>query len=47
VAVRTGGMMFFASNQPHTVRNVSSGAATYYVVNWSSPGMLKNRTNAQ
>jgi len=41
VPVATGGMMFFASNVPHTVRNVSERPATYYVVNWSTPGMKK------
>jgi len=41
VRVPTGGMMFFASNVPHTVRNVSDRPATYYVVNWSTPGMKK------
>jgi quercetin dioxygenase-like cupin family protein len=39
VPVATGGMMFFASNVPHTVRNVSEHPATYYVVNWSTPGL--------
>ena len=47
VPVGTGGIMFFASNVPHTVRNVSDSPATYYVFNWSSPGLLKNRTTAQ
>ena len=46
VPVATGGIIFFASNVPHTVRNTGGNAATYYVINWSPPGM-KNRTAAQ
>lgn len=46
VPVKTGGIMFFASNVPHTVRNVSDGPATYYVFNWSPPG-LASRANGQ
>jgi mannose-6-phosphate isomerase-like protein (cupin superfamily) len=47
VPVRTGGIMFFASNVPHTVRNVSDSPATYYVFNWSAPGTLEKRTSAK
>ena len=47
VPVATGGIIFFASNVPHTVRNTSGSSATYYVINWSPPGMLKNRTAAR
>jgi hypothetical protein len=47
VSVATGGIIFFASNVPHTLRNTGGSAATYYVINWSPPGMLKNRTAAQ
>ena len=48
VPVRTGGIMFFASNAPHTVRNVSDSPATYYVFNWSPPGLLEKKgTSAQ
>lgn len=36
-----GSVMFNASNELHGVRNVGTGPATYHVINWSSPGMLK------
>lgn len=37
----TGSVIFQASNQLHAIKNVGSGPATYHVINWSSPGMLK------
>ena len=40
-AAPTGSLIFFASMVPHTVRNTGTVPATYHVVNWSSPGMLK------
>ncbi|MCM3871580.1 MAG: cupin domain-containing protein [Pyrinomonadaceae bacterium] len=36
-----GSVIFNASNQLHGIRNVGDGPATYHVINWSSPGMLK------
>jgi XRE family transcriptional regulator, regulator of sulfur utilization len=36
VLASTGSMIFFASNHPHTVRNVGTTPATYHVVNWRS-----------
>jgi XRE family transcriptional regulator, regulator of sulfur utilization len=33
-----GSVIFNASNQWHTVRNVGEVPATYHVVNWTSPG---------
>jgi len=36
-----GSVIFNASNQLHGIKNVGTSPATYHVVNWSSPGMLK------
>lgn len=36
-----GSVIFNASNQLHGIRNVGDGPATYHVINWRSPGMLK------
>ena len=45
--VTTGSLIFFASNVPHTVRNVGSVAATYHVVNWKTPGPAQKATGAK
>ena len=42
-----GGIIFHASNQPHTVRNTGTTPATYYVIKWNSPGMLKARQDSK
>jgi quercetin dioxygenase-like cupin family protein len=39
--VGPGSIVFQASNQPHTIKNIGTGPATYHVVQWQSPGMLK------
>lgn len=36
-----GSVIFNASNQMHSVRNVGDEPATYHVINWSPPGALK------
>jgi len=36
-----GSIVFQASNQLHGIRNVGNGPATYHVIQWQSPGMLK------
>lgn len=36
-----GSIIFQASNQLHGIRNVGQGPATYHVINWHSPGMLR------
>jgi quercetin dioxygenase-like cupin family protein len=38
IVVPAGGVLFFASMQPHAVQNVGDTPATYYVINWASPG---------
>lgn len=35
-----GSVIFQASNQLHTIRNVGEGPATYHVVQWKSPGTV-------
>jgi quercetin dioxygenase-like cupin family protein len=39
--VGPGSVVFQASNQMHTIRNVGDTPATYHVIQWKSPGMLK------
>jgi len=39
--VGAGSVIFQASNQEHSIRNVGQGPATYHVIKWNSPGMLK------
>src|SRR5262245_1981600 len=44
--VGPGSIVFQASNSCHGVRNVGTTAATYHIVNWSSPGQLKTNVPA-
>jgi quercetin dioxygenase-like cupin family protein len=41
-----GSVIFNASNQWHTVRNVGDVPATYHVVNWTSPGQASKKDAA-
>lgn len=41
--VGPGSVIFQAANQLHSIRNVGDTPATYHVVKWNSPGMLKAR----
>jgi quercetin dioxygenase-like cupin family protein len=39
--VGPGSVIFQAANQMHSIRNVGAVPATYHVIKWNSPGMLK------
>jgi len=41
--VGPGSIIFQAANQLHSIRNVGDVPATYHVIKWNSPGMLKAR----
>ena len=41
--VGPGSVVFNASNQMHSLRNVGSGPATYHVINWKPPGLGEAR----
>lgn len=41
--VGPGSVIFQASNQLHSIRNVGSTPATYHVFKWNSPGMLRKK----
>ncbi len=41
--VGPGSIVFQASNQPHSIKNVGTTTATYHVIQWQSPGMMKKK----
>jgi mannose-6-phosphate isomerase-like protein (cupin superfamily) len=41
IVIGPGSVLFFASMQPHAVKNVGEVPATYFVINWASPGTKK------
>ena len=41
--VGPGSVIFQASHQMHSIRNVGRTPATYHVIKWNSPGMLRAR----
>ena len=43
--VGPGSVIFQASNQMHSIRNVGQTEATYHVIKWNSPGMLKAKSS--
>ena len=45
--VGAGSVIFQASNQLHSIRNVGDSPATYHVIRWNSPGMLKQQSKAK
>ena len=45
--VGPGSVIFQAANQLHSIRNVGQTPATYHVIKWNSPGMLKERQQSR
>lgn len=41
--VGPGSVIFQAANQMHSIKNVGATPATYHVIKWNSPGMLRKR----
>ncbi len=41
--VGPGSVIFQAANQMHSIKNVGTTPATYHVIKWNSPGMLRKR----
>ena len=39
--VSAGDLAVIPSMVPHGIRNIGKGPATYHVIQWQSPGMLK------
>jgi XRE family transcriptional regulator, regulator of sulfur utilization len=47
VVVNAGGVLFYASMQPHGVKNIGDTPATYFVINWASPGTKTKKLPAK
>jgi quercetin dioxygenase-like cupin family protein len=45
--VGPGSVIFQAANQMHSIRNVGDRPATYHVIKWNSPGMLKKERGSE
>lgn len=45
--VGPGSVIFQAANQMHSIRNAGDTPATYHVIKWNSPGMLRKRLKAK
>lgn len=43
--VGPGSIVFQASNQMHSIKNVGTGPATYHVIQWKSPGSASKASN--
>jgi quercetin dioxygenase-like cupin family protein len=43
IVVGPGSVLFFASMQPHAVQNIGDTPATYFVINWASPGTKRKQ----
>lgn len=41
--VGPGSVIFQAANQMHSIKNVGDTPATYHVIKWNSPGMLRKK----
>src|SRR6266404_5335540 len=39
--VEAGGIIFEGSNELHGIRNAGTGRATYYVLKWAPPGLVR------
>jgi len=46
VKLGPGSVIFQAANIDHAIRNAGEQPATYHVIKWNSPGMLKAKAEA-